>query len=206
MADIFDFDDLPELPDISGIPNRHDRLLETGEIVERLVSRTEKIANLGDGADSHKIRFLIDTVNQLARMLKCVIDDQRIDEVLRIKGKTEDEMRESLKPDDPEGDLAAMLADSTHMIVAGYRASAGRLDVDDETIAAMVRDAIKNALEGDGPFVLEDDLGDGPGKTPTMAGVFHETLVRCGVDRSNQREQERWFAVVEKALADALAS
>ena len=97
---------------------------------------------------------------------------------------------------EPSPDPMSMLKQSTSMMVAGFRVG----NWSNEKIAEVVKDSIKEALEGEGPFVQVANFGQGAEAILSTAGIFRAVFDHFGIDLSDQREQERWFAFVEKSL------
>jgi hypothetical protein len=100
---------------------------------------------------------------------------------------------------DPDADLGRV----TWLLVAGLR----HHGCDDARIRAEIQDAIKEALEGDKPWRATSDL---PGLQPdereivSTAGAYRLVFDKFGLDRTDQRAQERWLALVQRQLDKAL--
>jgi hypothetical protein len=90
----------------------------------------------------------------------------------------------------------------TRMIVAFGR----QCGDDDDAIRTSVRAAIREALEGDESWKMPTipPGGGAPVEAVTTAGMYRLIFEAEGIDRGDQFQQERWLAIVQRALDEAL--
>lgn len=77
----------------------------------------------------------------------------------------------------------------------------------DAMISERIKASIREALEDDREF---RKMVTFPGRTEpeealSTAGLYRVLIAKYDIDRSDQRSQERWFEVVERAVAEAIA-
>jgi hypothetical protein len=107
-------------------------------------------------------------------------------------------------------EAVAALRGLVEKMVSGYRKGGKAIEsthpgfVDDAKIVRWVKEDFIESLREDGDHLVETVAGSGTFR-PTVAGTFRMTLEQFGIDPADQREQETWFAVLDKALTDAMA-